>query len=283
MEVKATVLSENTVYGLGGLAEHGWAVWLETPSGNWLFDTGQGKVLLHNATHFGIDLPTVRAILISHRHYDHTGGLLRALRLARGGVDRTGVPVHAHFDLFKETYAMPKGKKPRHVGIPFSRVALEGTGAIFYLTHEWLEIEEGIYMTGEVPRRTDFERGDPDLKHFDADGELVPDPMVDDQALIIETNQGLFVVLGCSHAGVVNILNHITARTGRSRFHTVIGGTHLGPANDEQIAKTLEALRGFEIERIGASHCTGTKVAAQLAGTFGDRFFYCTVGTQVEV
>jgi 7,8-dihydropterin-6-yl-methyl-4-(beta-D-ribofuranosyl)aminobenzene 5'-phosphate synthase len=283
MEVKATVLCENTVYGLGGIAEHGWAVWLETAFGNFLFDTGQGKALLHNATFFGKDLASTRSILISHHHYDHTGGLLEALRLMRGGPKGTGVPVLAQFDLFKDSYSMPKGKKPRHIGIPFSRAVLEGVGASFSLDNDWREIEERIYLTGEVPRRTDFERGDPDLKHFDEEGELVIDPIRDDQTLVIETRQGLFAVLGCSHAGVINILNYIVERTGRSDFHTIIGGTHLGPSGEERVSRTIEALLTFDIQRIGVSHCTGQKPAAQLALAFGDRFFLCNVGTEVEV
>jgi 7,8-dihydropterin-6-yl-methyl-4-(beta-D-ribofuranosyl)aminobenzene 5'-phosphate synthase len=277
MQVRATVLSENTVRRPGGIAEHGWAVWLETLSGDFLFDTGQGKALLHNAIVFRSGLATARAICISHHHYDHTGGLLGALQVMRGG------PVHGHPDLFKESYAIPKGEKPRHIGIPYSRAALEGVGALFCLESDWREIEYGVYVTGEVPRHTDFEVADPDLKHFDDQGALVVDPVRDDQALVVDTREGLVVILGCSHAGVVNILNYVVEKSGRSRIHTVIGGTHLTSASEERIAKTIEALRAFDIERIGVSHCTGHKALQKMADVFGDRFFLCNVGTEVEV
>jgi 7,8-dihydropterin-6-yl-methyl-4-(beta-D-ribofuranosyl)aminobenzene 5'-phosphate synthase len=283
MFVKATVLSENTVYGHGGVAEHGWAVWLETLSRNVLFDTGQGKVLLHNAHLFSIDLSTVRAICISHHHYDHTGGLLAALQAMRGGSTGTGVPIYAHPDLFKKSYSIPPGKKPRHIAMPFTRAALEGTGALFRLEFSWREIEYGVYMTGEVPRHTGFEKGDPELKHHDDDGALVVDPVLDDQALVVDTPEGLFVVLGCSHAGVVNVLNHIVEQTGCSRIHTVIGGTHLKPAGEEQISKTIDALQTFDVARLGVSHCTGLEAARQMAQAFGDRFFTCNVGTVIEL
>jgi 7,8-dihydropterin-6-yl-methyl-4-(beta-D-ribofuranosyl)aminobenzene 5'-phosphate synthase len=283
MEVKAKVLCENAVYGMGGIAEHGWAVWLETPAGNLLFDTGQGKALLPNATLFGIDLASTRAILISHHHYDHTGGLLDALRVISARREETGVPVHAHFDLFKDSYSMPKGKKPRYIGMPFSREALEGAGALFFLDSKWRQVGEGVFLTGEVPRETAFERGDPNLKHFDVDGKPVADSVRDDQTLVVATRQGLVVVLGCSHAGIVNILTYISARTGRSDFHTVIGGTHLGPAPAEQVEKTIEALLAFNIQHLGVSHCTGPGPAAQLAQAFGERFFHCNVGTEIEV
>ncbi len=283
MFVKATVLSENSVYRHGGIAEHGWAVWLQALSRNFLFDSGQGKGLLNNALLLGIDLAAARAICISHHHYDHTGGLLVALQAMRGGPTGTGVPVYAHPDLFKESYSIPPGKKPRHIGIPYSRAALEGAGALFRLEFAWHELEYGVYMTGEVARRTEFELGDPNLKHVNEHGALVVDTVLDDQTLVIDTPEGLFVVLGCSHAGVVNILNYVLERTGRSRIHTVIGGTHLKPAGEEQIAKTVEALLAFDIERLGVSHCTGQKAAQELAQAFGDRFFYCNVGSVVEL
>jgi 7,8-dihydropterin-6-yl-methyl-4-(beta-D-ribofuranosyl)aminobenzene 5'-phosphate synthase len=283
VDVKAKILCDNTVYGIGPLAEHGWSVWLETRAGNLLFDTGQGKALVHNATQFGLDLAAARMILLSHHHYDHTGGLRDALHLMRGGPDRGGVPVYAHFDLFKESYAMPKGQRPRHIGIPFSRAALEGAGARFHLANEWQQVADGIYLTGEVPRQTAFERGDPDLKHFGEDGAILPDPILDDQTLVVETRRGLFVVLGCSHAGIVNILTYIAQQTGQSHFHTVIGGTHLKPAQFERVEQTIAALLDFDIERIGVSHCTGQSAAARMASAFGDRFFYCNVGTEVEI
>jgi 7,8-dihydropterin-6-yl-methyl-4-(beta-D-ribofuranosyl)aminobenzene 5'-phosphate synthase len=283
MQIRAKVLCENSVRMPGVMAEHGWSVWVETPAGDFLFDTGQGLTLVSNATCFGIDLATTKAILISHHHYDHTGGLLAALNGIRAGAQRTEVPVHAHFDLFKESYVLRKARKPRYVGIPFTRVALEGAGALFFLANGWRTVADGVYLTGEVPRMTEFERGDSDLKHFDKDHELVFDPVRDDQSLVVETRRGLFVVLGCSHAGIVNTLTYIQERTGRTDFHTVIGGTHLGAASEEQRVKTVEALGQFDIQHIGVSHCTGFGPAAELARSFGERFFLCNVGTEVEI
>lgn len=282
MTIRATVLCENSVFGtLGAVAEHGWSVWLETPAGAYLFDTGQGRALLINASVFNVALREAHAILLSHHHIDHTSGLLGAVQTMRRGSDQTTIPVHAHPDLFKESYYEEDGALT-FIGVPHARAALEAAGAEFHLATGWREVAPGVCLSGEVPRRTAYEIGDQELRHRDASGRLVVDPVRDDQTVVLNTPDGHFVVLGCSHAGVINILNYVSEMTGTTRFHTVMGGTHLGPVGAEQVEQTLAALHEFDIGRIGVSHCTGQKVAARMAHEFGDRFFFCSVGTVVE-
>ena len=282
-QIEVRILCENTARGPWVLGEHGWAVWLDALHGHYLFDTGQGKTLLHNAMHLGVDLALLEAILLSHHHYDHTGGLLDVLLTLGARRGRREIPVLSHPDLFKDSYSIPKGKHARTIGMPFTRAALEGAGATLHLDTGWRTISDGMHLTGEVPRLTAFERGDTNLKHFDAQGELVHDPVVDDQGLVIETPRGHFVLLGCSHAGAINTLNHISEMTGSSRFHTVMGGFHLSSASASQIADTIHALEGLDIERIGAGHCVGQRAAWRFAQAFGDRFFLCNVGTTMQV
>ena len=284
MTIQATVLVENSVHGRpGALAEHGWSVWLETEAGAYLFDTGQGRALLNNADLFGIDLAAARGVLLSHHHYDHTGGLHAALGRMRTAPDAPSVPVYAHPDLFKPSYQQAAGHAPRYIGAPHSRQALEGAGAAFDWARGWRAVAPGIFLSGEVPRRASFERGDERLKHPAADGSLVVDPVVDDQTVIIDAPQGLFVVLGCAHAGLINILEYALARTGAARVHTVIGGTHLAPAGDDQVDATIAALRRYDIARLGVSHCTGSRAALRLANAFDERFFFCSTGSIVQL
>jgi 7,8-dihydropterin-6-yl-methyl-4-(beta-D-ribofuranosyl)aminobenzene 5'-phosphate synthase len=281
--VRATILCENSVYGLDDVvAEHGWSVWLETPAGSFLFDAGPGRSLVPNAGRFGIPLTEVRAILLSHHHGDHTGGLLSAVRsVCRRGSKRDSVPVFAHPDLFKDSFYDEEGKLD-FIGLPHTRRVLEAAGAEFRLSTTWQEIAPGLCMTGEVPRQTAYEIGDPNLRHEDSAGTLVVDPVRDDQTVVVDTPDGLFVVLGCSHAGMINILTHIQERTGKTRFHTVMGGTHLAVTGEEQVAQTIAALRQFDIARLAVSHCTGPKVAARMAQVFGERFVFGSLGTVLE-
>lgn len=281
MSVRATVVCENSVFGnLGAMAEHGWAVWIETQGGSYLLDTGQGLTLRNNLRVLGIDVSAADALLLSHHHFDHTGGLLDAVvEVANRARD---VPIYAHPDLFKNSYSEHDGTLT-FIGVPHARRALEVAGAEFRLDSGWRTVGDGIALTGEVPRRTTFEVPDAAMRHEDERGRIVLDPVRDDQTVVIDTPEGLFVILGCSHAGIVNILQHIIETTGRTRIHTVMGGTHLGPASEEMVSGTIAALHELDIGRIGVSHCTGPKVAARMAKEFGERFFFCNVGSRVVV
>lgn len=283
MTVKVTVLCENTVFGIdGALAEHGWSAWLETSSGAFLFDTGSGRTLLNNAALFKVPLETAEGILRSHHHNDHTGGLLGTVEVMRRGSARDRIPVYAHPDLFKTSFYERKGTRS-FSALPHTQAALETAGAEFHFALSWREIAPGVCLTGEVPRQTDFEIGDQTLKHYGPSGNVVVDPIRDDQSVVLDTPEGLVVVLGCSHAGLINILRHVSEQTGSTRFHTVMGGTHLGLVGEPQVEQTIAALREFDIGRIGAAHCTGPHVATRLVRELGDRFFFASVGTVVEI
>lgn len=276
MEIRATVLCENCVFfSSGAIAEHGWSVYLETEQGNFLFDTGGGKAVINNARCFHKDLSKVKGIILSHNHYDHTGGLFSVL-------DYTGkVKVYSHPDIFKNSYSVRNGIE-RYIGIPYRKEALESKGAQFIFNTGFTEIAQGIMLSGEVPRKTTFEKGDVDLVLKSEKG-YVQDIVPDDQSLIINSKKGLVIVLGCSHSGIVNIINHAIEKTGQSHIHTIFGGTHLGPASVETRNESIEALKRFDIERIGTSHCTGLEAAMYVRQEFGARFFFCNVGTIIEV
>ncbi|PKM88132.1 MAG: MBL fold metallo-hydrolase [Firmicutes bacterium HGW-Firmicutes-12] len=275
--MKATVICENSVFRCrGAIAEHGWSVFLETPEGNYLLDTGQGQAIINNARILNIDLDSIRGIILSHHHYDHTGGLFAVLE----NIKRK-IPVYVHADLFKESFFQRQGQV-KHIGIPHNRLLLETMGAEFVFNKEVQEIIPGVFMTGEVPRITTYEKGDKDLVIRVGNG-FIADTVLDDQSLVIKTQQGLFIILGCAHSGIINTIEYALKITGEERIHTIIGGTHLGPVSEEQKAESIKALKEYSIARLGVSHCTGLLASARLSQEFGERFFYCNVGTVVEV
>jgi 7,8-dihydropterin-6-yl-methyl-4-(beta-D-ribofuranosyl)aminobenzene 5'-phosphate synthase len=270
------VLVENTVNRQGLLAEHGLAFWIERGDRRILFDTGQGMALAHNADKLGIDLSTVDDVVLSHGHYDHTGGLLAALP------DLSRASVYAHLTAFRERFIKDSQTSARSVRSPIesfdwlkSRVGL----AVPTRTQP-IEVGQGVWLTGQIPRLNDFE---------DAGGAFYldsactqPDPIIDDQAVYMETSEGLVVLLGCAHAGVVNTLDYIRELTGKCRIHTVCGGMHLLNADEHRLEQTICKLRDLDVQRIGLAHCTGFAAMARLYHELPNRCFHCVVGTRIE-
>lgn len=276
-KVRLTIVCENTVgRPLPLLGEHGFACLIDCPAGRLLFDTGRGLALLHNLATLGIDPESIDAIVLSHGHDDHTGGLLPLLRTIGPR------PVYAHPGIFGERYFVKDGER-RAIGLTVDRHELEAAGARFRELDELTEIAEGLWFSGEIARVSPVEHGDPCLVRPQAtDGGLVPDTFADDAALAIQTSRGLVVLLGCAHAGLINTLEHFTRYLEKRRLHAVIGGTHLGPVGEPQFRATLNYLETLDPVRIGVGHCTGQLRAALLQERFPERVFFVPVGTVAE-
>ena len=278
MTLRITTLSENTAAASYLLAEWGLSILVETATANVLLDTGQGISASYNATILGADLSKVDKIVISHGHFDQTGGLQQVLRQMRKEVE-----IIAHPDMWAAKYARRQEEVKNYIGIPFQRQELESLGARFNLTKEPTKITESITTTGEVPMVTDFEQIEPDRFFVKEDSGWQPDTLPDDQALIINTELRLFVLLGCGHRGLINTLYHAQQVTSVKQIHTVLGGCHLIGASVERVRLTIDALKELGVQRVGVSHCTGLPAAAMMAQELGDRFFYNNSGTRINL
>jgi len=277
MKGRITVLCENSVGPLSGtIGEHGFSALIEPTVGDpLLFDTGQGLTLLHNARRMNKDLSLVRQVVLSHGHYDHAGGLQPLLE------ECGPKQVYAHPSVFRSRYRVKESGECYPISIPTGREALEAAGASFDLSEKFREVAPGMYLTGEVPRVTAFETGDEGL-YCNCSGQE-PDNTPDDQSLVLETEKGLVLLLGCCHAGLINTLEHVADMTGRRDVYAVIGGTHLGFCGEEQLGSTITALRTLGIKKLAASHCTGFAASARLLWEFPKEFQTAMVGYTLEV
>jgi 7,8-dihydropterin-6-yl-methyl-4-(beta-D-ribofuranosyl)aminobenzene 5'-phosphate synthase len=273
VEVQITTLSENTAT-YGYIAEWGLSILVEAEGARILVDAGLSFSAAHNAKTAGIDLPSTDRIVLSHGHADHTGGLYDLVK------EIGEIEIIAHPDIWDAKYVQRDlGETKRYIGIPFRRETLEDLGAKFNLTSEPVSITEHIMTTGEIPLHTDYEHIGGNL-YIKEEGLLKPDKLADDLALVVNTDFGLVVILGCAHRGVINTLNRARDLTGNDNVYAVIGGTHLFLSSDEQIDKTIAELKRLGVQRLFVSHCTGFKASARLAREFGDGFVLNNAGSQ---
>ncbi len=277
--IKATVIIDNQV-PLGAKrplrAEHGQAMLLETASGRILFDTGQSDLIIHNLSLLGFRPADLDAVVISHGHYDHAGGLSALLTHAR-----KRLPVYINPGAFTPRFAL-NGTR-RFIGIPFSQELLIQLGADFHTIETPLQLDENLWLSGPVSRQTAFEQPPENFIMTGEDGLDCRDCVTDDMSLYAATTQGLTVLSGCAHAGIINTIRHGFAVTGANSLHGIIGGTHLGAAPAAQQEETLRELQLLKPDFIAANHCTGFLMLHRLAEIFGERFSPAFVGAQFTI
>ncbi|MBU4267983.1 MAG: MBL fold metallo-hydrolase [Acidobacteria bacterium] len=262
--MKITILVDNRIARPELRAEHGLALWIESEGKRILFDTGQGGALGKNAKILGVDLGKTDIIVLSHGHYDHSGGMAQVMKRAKK------VELYCHPGVIQPRYSISDGiATPVHMPQP-SLVALDRLPP----THiHWLQqplmLSAQIGLSGPIPRKTSYEdSGGP--FYLDLQGKR-PDPLSDDLALWMQTGSGLVVCVGCSHAGLVNTLNHVRRLNNGQKIRAVIGGFHLRNASSDRLAQTIAALRQLEPDMVVPCHCSGELAVAELRNALGER------------
>jgi len=270
--VAVLVVVDNTTDRPDLLGEHGLALWIEADGHRVLLDTGQGEALEHNAPRLGLALAQIDAVVLSHGHYDHTGGLPFVLdRAAKARVFAHPAAVGGRFS---------RRDAPPHkaIGLPEEAgISLEERGPKVTWTEGPTKVVPGVWVTGAIPRRTAFEDVGGDFYTDEACAQ--PDAVPDDQAVFLRTERGLVVLCGCAHAGLVNTLDFVTDLAGEDSVYAVIGGLHLGRASPERLERTAEAVERYGVQVLAPAHCTGETAARFFAKRFVDTCVGCGAGT----
>jgi len=260
-QLRITVLADNSVGSTDMIAEHGLSLLIEADDRRILFDTGQGRVLLENLCALGLSLDPLDAVVLSHGHYDHTGGLQTVLSQSHPAT------LFVHPAALERKFVKHERTPCRSIGIPApSREALNGVLDRVVWTRAMKQVVPGVWCTGEIPRSITNEVGE-SLLFLDEEG-LVPDPLIDDQALLIETTRGLVIVAGCAHAGVVNTVDHVCRLAGTHEIHALVGGFHLGLASHRRLEEIGSALGRRNFQILAPCHCTGMGAQAYLRARF---------------
>jgi 7,8-dihydropterin-6-yl-methyl-4-(beta-D-ribofuranosyl)aminobenzene 5'-phosphate synthase len=270
-----TVLVDDDPGPAGGRGEHGFSVWVDADHFRILFDSGAGARIEENARQMGIALAEADAFAVSHGHSDHTGGSSVVLSVC--GKAR----FYLHPGALRERYALsakgivhPAGF-PLHVG-----EALGSRQDRVHWTNGVTHLHPAVFVTGEIPRTTQPEA--PGGRFFLDPQCSVPDPLTDDQALVIDTTGGAVVVLGCSHAGVRNTLSWALAHSQTGKLRAMVGGMHLLEAFPEALSHVGDTLERLGPELICPCHCTGEGAKEYLARRFPKAYRHGHVGTMLS-
>ena len=267
-------------------AEHGFSMLVTIQKGerrfHMIFDTGMTPDgMAGNMRRLNVDPGEVEVVVLSHGHFDHTGGLDGFVR----AVGRPNLPVLVHPGLWTQRRLAIPGIEPIELPTVSKRALVEAGFEVIDQHQPSLLFEGSALITGEVARTTAFEQGMPFHEAFDGH-RWEPDPLIlDDQALIVHVRgAGLVVLTGCGHAGIVNVLRHAQRLTGVDKVHAVFGGFHLnGPLFAPIVEPTVDALAALAPEVVVPAHCTGWDATHRVAARLPDAFIQNSVGTRFEL
>lgn len=264
--LKITILSTMLADG-DELGEWGFAALVEADGHRILFDTGaHSDLVLKNAQTLGIDLTTIPEVILSHHHSDHTGGLLTLRQAVMERSPTALARVYVAPGIFAPRTSFSRGIQINPMIL--IRPEFEKTGGRFVVVTRPTELYPGIWLSGGIPRKYPEHNWSGSAQVQTAAG-WVEDTLPEDQALLFNTRQGLVVLFGCGHAGIINTLDYARALLGPMRIHAIVGGVHLFQASDATMRWTEGKLAGFGVDNLLGAHCTGIECVYQLRAALG--------------
>ncbi len=279
MKVKINVLVNDYTALPRVRGEHGLSLLVETDDGfKLLFDTGQGDLFYENALIMNKTIEDVDALALSHNHYDHTGGIETFLKINKKA------KVYSHPETFRKSYSSHRihsKNAARDIGFPeeiLARLNEPEIATRIVKNPSPQRIGQHFSLTGEIPRKTEFEQVDSSI--FRDPNLSVNDTIPDDQALIVFGNEELIIILGCCHSGIINTMEHTKELFPHHRIKAIFGGTHLITASKERVEKTIDYLKNYGNLSIYHGHCTGFIAGCSLNRAFPQNATYFSTGVE---
>jgi 7,8-dihydropterin-6-yl-methyl-4-(beta-D-ribofuranosyl)aminobenzene 5'-phosphate synthase len=256
--LKINILAEDHVRKRGILGEHGYSILVELDGFRVLFDAGQTEILFLNAEKAGIDISNINALVISHGHYDHCGGVSEFCRL------NMHAPVYIHPEAFCERYSSDDGvHSGSKIGISWYRGRNPYRDRTI-LVEKPLQIHKQIAISGEVPRIVSFEEPPKNFLRRSGNGDFVTDKVIDEQFMIVKGLKGIYIFVGCSHPGVINCIKYASKLFPGEKLVGLIGGMHLGEANETRIQATIQQFIESGIDVVIPLHCSGITATSEM-------------------
>jgi 7,8-dihydropterin-6-yl-methyl-4-(beta-D-ribofuranosyl)aminobenzene 5'-phosphate synthase len=259
--LKITVLSTMLVGSATGLGEWGFSALVEADGRRVLLDTGaHPDTVLQNARDLKIDLSDIKEVILTHNHWDHVGGLMTLRKEMMKRNPSALSVVHVARGIFYSRPAQPQGEDNQMIAV---RKEYEATGGKFIEHEAAAEIFPAAWLTGPVPRKYP-ERNWSVSGKVQTPAGLVEDTIPEDQSLVLNTPEGLVVVTGCGHAGIINILTFARGEFPNQPVQAIVGGLHLFPATDDQLNWTADKLKDFKVANLMGAHCTGIEAVYRI-------------------